>query len=525
MGTLGSGRYAPYAQRPHGRFVNHVEGHKPNAKFGSSATFQQLWEADPIALSQYFPDEAQDRSFDASAADMALFSHLAFWTGCNCERMNRLARMSGLVRAKWDEHKSYIRRSFARVIAMMEGRAVYNASGGAAGLPAVGKIHATPFEWVDPVFLPTRKWIYGHYLIRSYVSLVIAPGGVGKTALLIADALSMVTGNDFLGTPVYGRQLKVWLWNLEDPYDELQRRIAACCQHYQILPEHIVDGLFVDSGRDQTLCVAKSDRNGFAVLEPVIDELVSELKAKQIDVLIVDPFVSSHQVPENDNGAIDAVAKAWGKVANEAQCAVVLVHHLRKLGKEAATAEAARGASALVSAARSVRVLNRMQKSDADKAGLETHRGYFSVIDDKNNLAAPVSYGDHWYHIASVRLLNGDNVGVVEPWHWPGQNECVPNEKICEIQAAIFGKEYRKDAQSPDWVGFAIGKIIGLDMTEKTNKQRIKRLVTDWLNQGILKEVEASDKTRRKRPCIDVGKWIELAPPCSGGAEQGGAVI
>jgi len=27
---LGSGRYAPYAQRPHGRFVNHVEGHHPH---------------------------------------------------------------------------------------------------------------------------------------------------------------------------------------------------------------------------------------------------------------------------------------------------------------------------------------------------------------------------------------------------------------------------------------------------------------------------------------------------------------
>ena len=31
MGTLGSGRYAPYAQRPHGRFVHHVEGHKQEA--------------------------------------------------------------------------------------------------------------------------------------------------------------------------------------------------------------------------------------------------------------------------------------------------------------------------------------------------------------------------------------------------------------------------------------------------------------------------------------------------------------
>ena len=28
IGTLGSGRYAPYAQRPDGRFVHHVGGHK-----------------------------------------------------------------------------------------------------------------------------------------------------------------------------------------------------------------------------------------------------------------------------------------------------------------------------------------------------------------------------------------------------------------------------------------------------------------------------------------------------------------
>jgi len=38
MGTLGSGRYAPYAQRPHGRFVHHVEGHKQN--FDAEALYQ-----------------------------------------------------------------------------------------------------------------------------------------------------------------------------------------------------------------------------------------------------------------------------------------------------------------------------------------------------------------------------------------------------------------------------------------------------------------------------------------------------
>jgi hypothetical protein len=37
---------------------------------------------------------------------------------------------------------------------------------------------------------------------------------------------------------------------------------------------------------------------------------MSELRRLKIDAMIVDPFVSCHhKVPENDNGAIDTVAK------------------------------------------------------------------------------------------------------------------------------------------------------------------------------------------------------------------------
>lgn len=40
---------------------------------------------------------------DDSSADMALCSMLAFWTGRDADRMDRLFRQSGLVREKWDE--------------------------------------------------------------------------------------------------------------------------------------------------------------------------------------------------------------------------------------------------------------------------------------------------------------------------------------------------------------------------------------------------------------------------------------
>jgi RecA-family ATPase len=64
----------------------------------------------------------------------------------------------------------------------------------------------------------------------------------------------------------------------------------------------------------------------------VVEALVAELIARNVDVLVIDPFVSSHGVNENDNSAIDAVAKTWARIAKRANCAIVLVHHSRKLG-------------------------------------------------------------------------------------------------------------------------------------------------------------------------------------------------
>ena len=76
------------------------------ARFGQRATFRQLWEADP-ALGNFYPDEQQGRAFDWSSADSALCFHLAFWTGKDMVRMDRLFRRSALFRDKWDKRSDY----------------------------------------------------------------------------------------------------------------------------------------------------------------------------------------------------------------------------------------------------------------------------------------------------------------------------------------------------------------------------------------------------------------------------------
>lgn len=494
--------------------------------FGAKASFKDLWTANVDKLRDAYPDNSPEREYDASSADLALATHLAFWTGGNCERIERLMWKSALTRDKWTKHKSYLRdRTILYAVNGCNNVYDYLAPSDNEHSSSSG-IRATPYKWINPKDIPPRQWIYAHALIRGFVSLLIAPGASGKSTLLIGEALAIATGRNLLGSRVYGGPKRVWLWNLEDPKDELQRRVTGAIIHYKLTSVDLDARLYLDSGRDQELCVARQSRSGFEIIEPIVSELICELKRRQIDVLIVDPFVSSHQVPENDNGAIDAVAKTWAKIAHDANCSIVLVHHLRKLGGESANAEAARGASALVAAARSVRVINRMSKSEAENAGLESANGFFKIFDDKNNLSPAESENANWFRIRSTTLANGDFVGVVEQWQWPEISLSFGPAEILRAQEAISVGRFRESDQSPDWAGYKIGTALGIDTSVKHEKRFMKKMIAQWVSDGFLKITEGLDQTRKARKFIEVGESISvIAPPIQSGALQGGALV
>lgn len=76
------------------------------AVFGDKATLADLWQGNTAALCRAFPSVSGDE-FDRSSADAALMSHLAFYTGKNAARMDRLFRRSALVRDKYLEREDY----------------------------------------------------------------------------------------------------------------------------------------------------------------------------------------------------------------------------------------------------------------------------------------------------------------------------------------------------------------------------------------------------------------------------------
>ena len=113
--------------------------------FGVRATFRDLWERNVEVLSAvYAPDASDTGEYDESTADMALMQHLAFWTGKNCEAIERLMWLSGLVRDKWTSHKNYLRNSIMRAVSLQPNDSIYKGPP-----PKVSLEQATPVQRVN----------------------------------------------------------------------------------------------------------------------------------------------------------------------------------------------------------------------------------------------------------------------------------------------------------------------------------------------------------------------------------------
>lgn len=391
---------------------------------------------------------------------------------------------------------------------MTEYRAQVEGKGAAPEEAPTRAIRATPYRWVDAARIPPRDILYGRHYVRQFLSATVSPGGLGKSSNAITEALAMVTGRDLLGDAP-PRPLSVWYWNGEDPMEELQRRIAAACVHYGIAEGDLGGRLYVDSGRDREIIIAREDRNGLVIAFPMVEALVEEVRERSIDVLVIDPFVASHAVSENDNTKIEAVVRQWMRVAEEGGCSIELVHHVRKSnGQQETTVEDARGAGALLAKVRSARVLNGMTKTEAQEIGVEEKErfSFFRIDNGKANLM-PRGGDAVWRKMVSVPLGNRvdameDHVGVPTQWQKPDALAGLKDHHRQAVVAAVRAGEWRDDIRAGNWVGLAVAGAMGLDLDDPKDKATVKTLVRMWTKTGVFQVVQGFDSSRRPRAFI-----------------------
>lgn len=352
---------------------------------------------------------------------------------------------------------------------------------------------ATPLLASELEDIPPRALVYGHFLFRKFISVLGAPGGAGKTAYAFAMSLAIATGNDLLGEPVHDMG-NVWIYNLEDPRTELLRRFKAALIGHDVHFETIQDRIFLDSGRDRPLIIASATRDGTVIAWPQIDALIAELRARDIRVLIVDPFVRSHQVEENANDHIDFVAAQWAMVADGADCAILLVHHFRK-GGVSGDASAFRGASALIDASRAAITIAPMAPEESKKLGIQDKDRwrYIRLDNAKLNLAPPPENA-LWLELTGVDLDNArdgrksDNVQTVKPWAppspWAGISMADAIRILERIDNGPSPGEFYAMAKQSQAKGRWAGTLIALE-TGKTLEQAAS-ILQQWVDNGLL---------------------------------------
>jgi RecA-family ATPase len=374
--------------------------------------------------------------------------------------------------------------------------------------------YPTPYDPIDPASIPARRWIYGQHYIRGNVSVLASAGGVGKTSMQIVEALAICTGRPLLGEPVH-EPCNVWIVNLEDPLEEMQRRVASAMMHYNVTADEIRGKLFLDAGRDLKMIFAKQDRDGISVDEEMADYMVAKIKQNEIGCVFIDPWVGANHINENDNVAMNAAVSLVRSIADETDCGMGLVHHIRKGNGDDATVDSIRGAGSLIGAARAARVINRVSQEDALKLGVsETEAlGIFRVDDGKSNMAPPAAKAVY-RRMVGVQLPNGEYVGVATEFSMPDLFDGVSAKDAMKVQrdvglAAQSGDFMRQNTQAKNWVGNVVALHLDLDVDKKHEKAKVNAIVKKWIETDVLRiEREKDQRTGRDVPVVVVGEWI-----------------
>ena len=241
-----------------------------------------------------------------------------------------------------------------------------------------------------------KEWLP---LPRGTVSLVVAPGGTGKSW----TALQMALRHS------YRSNHKSVLWLSEDPIYESKKRAKNIC-------EDILNTVFITKNVDivsrspiQMIQNKKFSHSNFYKLRK---------NFAGYDLVIIDPLLAFYGGDENDNSQARMFMQPFMDWASEENICIVFLHHSKK-NKEDSMRSSARGAGAFVDAARTVYQIDKIY-----------HNKHTGALDMDNA------------HMREF-MLTKDNYGVIRLLNdYKVQREITPKKS-----ARVVEVEYRYETQ------------------------------------------------------------------------------
>jgi hypothetical protein len=341
-----------------------------------------------------------------------------------------------------------------------------------------------------------RGWLLGNSFCRCLVSTLVSSGGVGKTALRLAQAMALASGKEITGEHVFERA-RVLFISLEDDRAEIERRVLAAQLHHGIAASELDGWLFLAApGASAGKLMAANPRTGALQVGTLAGAIEAAAAEHDIGLVIIDPLVKAHAVNENDNGQMDALAQLLTDMAARLGIGVDIPHHVAKGGAaDPGNADRSRGASATANAARLAWTLSAMSPQEAERFGIEadSRRDYVRYDRGKINVAR-TSGPATWFRIAGVAIGNeterypyGDNVQTLECWSppetWEGLDAALLNQILTAIAAGPGGGNFYTAASVAR--DRAAWEVVQRHAPAKTEAQ-CREVIRTWIRTGLL---------------------------------------
>jgi RecA-family ATPase len=186
-----------------------------------------------------------------------------------------------------------------------------------------------------------QEWLIEGLIMKGDATLIHAPGGVGKSMLGLYIALHLAAHGMDPGNPlnmIFGRfpvpKPRATLFiQAENSIAAMYQRIQAMTTGNPTLKSGVTRVFILSQYQDTTITGKRFSDPEFCAF---VVEFIKDIEKGEIniDLLIIDPLISFLDGNENDSVETRATLDGISRIASQAKCTPVVIHHANKTGKE-----------------------------------------------------------------------------------------------------------------------------------------------------------------------------------------------
>lgn len=201
-----------------------------------------------------------------------------------------------------------------------------------------------PYSFTDLLRIPPKKWLLNKVFGKGDLGMIYGPPGCGKTFIVIDMIITLCVGTIWANRFKVERSLNV-AYCAGEGISGLPSRFKAAAKHHGVISlcnftfYKTIPQLYLDANSN-----APDTNQEVSTIKLFCDEWKAR-QSKPLDVLVIDTLHTA-TITADENSAKDMgkVLQACRSVADDLDCAVILVHHTNKTGSAERGSSSLRGA-------------------------------------------------------------------------------------------------------------------------------------------------------------------------------------